>query len=502
MSGRRNFAPFVPDPFEPDPNAPVAFISGGDPSPRSRVSAITMPDGFGISGITLPSGVDNPYAEGGDDDDDYDDGHQWRQNDDGDRNRRMSGRRNQEDDGDRRVSGRRNQEDEDIRMSARRFDNDNYQRQSHQERSPHEGPMTDLHGPSGTSGKESRRMTSNQYSRLLREGYSTGLALALTENASRYDFRFWVVDNSGSMQIGDGHRIVHKDGKSKAVACTRWEEIKETVKYHAEMASVLDCPTIFQLLNNPGMRTAPQKFSICEHGESYSQAEVAQAIEIMRKVSPSGVTPLTQHIWDIEEHIAGMATELRRSGKIVAIILATDGLPTDEQGYGGEDITEEFIRALRALEGLPVWTVIRLCTDEQAVKDFYNSLDNQLEISLEVIDDYMGEAREVYKQNPWITYALPLHRCRELGYHDRLFDLIDERPLTAGEARNFCCFILGLTEEELPDPGVDPAEFAKEVKNRLELESLQWNPMKKKMLPWIIVKDLKKSFSGKKWGFI
>ena len=87
----------------------------------------------------------------------------------------------------------------------------------------------------------------DQYSRLLREGYSTGLALALTENASRYDFRFWVVDNSGSMQIGDGHRIVHEDGKSKAVACTRWEEIKETVKYHAEMASVLDCPTIFQV---------------------------------------------------------------------------------------------------------------------------------------------------------------------------------------------------------------------------------------------------------------
>ena len=49
------------------------------------------------------------------------------------------------------------------------------------------------------------------------------------------------------MQIGDGHRLVSKDGKQKAVACTRWEEIKETVKYHAQMASVLDCPTIFQV---------------------------------------------------------------------------------------------------------------------------------------------------------------------------------------------------------------------------------------------------------------
>lgn len=140
--------------------------------------------------------------------------------------------------------------------------------------------------------------------------------------------------------------------------------------------------------------------------------------------------------------------------------------------------TLQFIRSLRALEGLPIWTVIRLCTDEDEVKEFYNSLDSQLEISLEVLDDYMGEAQEVYKQNPWITYALPLHRCRELGYHDRLFDLIDERPLTAGEARSFCCFILGLNEQELPDPGADASAFLKSVKKYLEQEQMQWNPIK------------------------
>ena len=348
--------------------------------------------------------------------------------------------------------------------------------------------------------------TKEQFKDLIKEGYSRGLAHALNENSSRYDFRFWVVDNSGSMQIGDGHRLVKKDGKQKAIACTRWEEIKETVKYHAQMAQTLSCPTIFQLLNDPGLRTTPQRFSVCEQlakyttkeeADHYAQQEVSKAMEIMRKVSPTGVTPLTQHIWDIEEHIAGMAHELRRSGKLVAIIIATDGMPTDELGYGGEDVTNEFIRALRSLEGLPVWTVIRLCTDEDAVKNFYNSLDGQLEISLEVLDDYKGEAREVYKQNPWITYGLPLHRCRELGYHDRLFDLIDERPLTMGEARNFCCFILGISEDKLPDPAVDATAFLNEVKTYLNKEQLQWNPIKKKMTPWILLKELKKSFSDR-----
>jgi hypothetical protein len=81
----------------------------------------------------------------------------------------------------------------------------------------------------------------------MKEGYSTGLALSLSENAARYDFRYWLVDNSGSMQIGDGHRIVWKDGKAKQVACTRWEEITHAVTYHARMATFLECPTIFHV---------------------------------------------------------------------------------------------------------------------------------------------------------------------------------------------------------------------------------------------------------------
>ncbi len=73
------------------------------------------------------------------------------------------------------------------------------------------------------------------------------------------------------------------------------------------------------------MRTVPKKFSVCEKGVLYAQSEVSNVIEIMRKVSPSGVTPLTRHILNIQEHIVDMADALRRNGKIVAIILATDG---------------------------------------------------------------------------------------------------------------------------------------------------------------------------------
>jgi hypothetical protein len=180
----------------------------------------------------------------------------------------------------------------------------------------------------------------------------------------------------------------------------------------------------------------------------------------------------------------------------IAVILATDGLPTDDQGYGGDEITQNFIKALRSLEGLPIWLVIRLCTDEDKVTDFYNQLDGMLELSLEVLDDFLGECKEVSSLNPWLNYALPMHRCRELGYHDRLFDLIDERPLTKGELRDFCVLLFGTEFDRVPDPVVDWKGFITYVQESLNREVSQWNPLKKKVKPWISIKKLNKHYNG------
>ena len=82
------------------------------------------------------------------------------------------------------------------------------------------------------------------------QGFSTGLALALNLNIKIFDRCIWIVDDSGSMEIGNGHRAVTTLNQNIVTqAVTRWEELKDTIFYHAKMAEILKAPTLFKLLN-------------------------------------------------------------------------------------------------------------------------------------------------------------------------------------------------------------------------------------------------------------
>uniref|UniRef100_A0A7S4VIL9 VWFA domain-containing protein n=1 Tax=Ditylum brightwellii TaxID=49249 RepID=A0A7S4VIL9_9STRA len=346
-------------------------------------------------------------------------------------------------------------------------------------------------------GQPSPELTDRAIKTLQDQGYTTGLAKSLVENRIAFPLRIWIIDNSGSMQKPDGHRIVETTSKTsvKTVPCTRWEEIRECVNYHVQMAALIEAPTTFRFLNAPGGGIATQEFSIAQSGVAYIQQDVMNASSIMTKARPGGVTPLTQHMMDIHRDVTSMAPQLTAEGKRVVIVIATDGLPTDEQGHGGEYIKQQFVQSLRTLEGLPIWVVIRLCTDEEDVVNFYNDLDEQLELSIEVLDDFMGEAEEIYECNPWLNYALPLHRLREWGYHDRVFDMLDERKLTKSELWDFCKLLFGMENfDGVPDPSVEWKGFLKSVDGLLKREKMQWNPMRKKLTPWIDLKKLHKMY--------
>jgi hypothetical protein len=81
-----------------------------------------------------------------------------------------------------------------------------------------------------------------------------------------------------------------------------------------------------------------------------------------------------------------------------------------------------------------------------------------------------------------------------MGYHDRVFDLLDERPFTTEEVREFCSVLLlepsgtlaAAADMELPDPSADWATFYRTVKALLGNQSSNGILLHtKKLSPWI-----------------
>lgn len=120
-----------------------------------------------------------------------------------------------------------------------------------------------------------------------------------------------------------------------------------------------------------------------------------------------------------------MEQSLRANGHKALVVIATDGESSDG------DIAE----AMRPLKDLPVWVVIRLCTDEAPVVKYWNDIDYELELDMDVIDDLCGEAAEIYRKNPFLSYGEPLHRLREFGCSVKELDLLDETTLSLEQIR-------------------------------------------------------------------
>ena len=320
------------------------------------------------------------------------------------------------------------------------------------------------------------------------QGFTTGLIESIGNNKNAFPIRIWVVDNSGSMSTPDGHRLARTSNDVvRLLDCTRWAEIQDTVSYHARMATLLEAPTSFRLLNPA---CGKKEFSVAER-PNHMQEDLSFVLHNVRQLSPMGVTPLSERIVEIASYVTSIREILESKGQKAVVVLATDGLPTNRYGEHNRTTMTEFKNALRQLEGLPIWLVIRLCTDEDETVDFYNNIDSHLEMSCDVLDDFFAEAAEVYEHNKWLNYALPLHRMREMGFYHKLFDLIDERPLTKDELRDFFLLIYGANAlDGIPDPQVEWDKFLERIAIVTKKEKLQFDPVRKQMLPWVDVRRL------------
>jgi hypothetical protein len=145
------------------------------------------------------------------------------------------------------------------------------------------------------------------------------------------------------------------------------------------------------------------------------------------KKAPENGTPLCRHIKDVVAKIKLLEKQLRDQNKKACVIIATDGEPTDG----------DLVEAMKPLKDLPVIVVVKLCTDDQKVVDYWNKIDTQLELDMDVIDDIGNEAAEIHKLNPWLTYGESIQRMREFGVTAKELDFLDEVQLSMEQLREF-----------------------------------------------------------------
>jgi hypothetical protein len=94
---------------------------------------------------------------------------------------------------------------------------------------------------------------------------------------------------------------------------------------------------------------------------------------------PMGESPICAQMEQIIGEIESFSPVLEQQQKRATIIIATDGEPSD--GNLGKLLTRT--------QALPVSIVVRICTNDRTVLRFWDTLDRELGLSLDVVDDLM-----------------------------------------------------------------------------------------------------------------
>jgi len=226
---------------------------------------------------------------------------------------------------------------------------------------------------------------------------------------------------------------------------------------HGEWDCALGVPCEFVLLNSPSPANPVDGRDIfrINGGIGDAKAQLSVMSATLSRLQPSGQTPLAERIENIRLRLLSVASELAQSGHKVTLTIATDGLPNSRPAL---------VQAIRRIMlELPVRITFRLCTDETEVVEYYNELDRDVEMPLDLIDDLQGEANEIGKYNPWLVYTPVLHTIREAGTSIGILDYMDERKLTPMEVA-FCCQLL-MQREDQPAYSRDPHDFLSAIEN-------------------------------------
>lgn len=228
-----------------------------------------------------------------------------------------------------------------------------------------------------------------------------------------------------------------------------------------------------------------------EAGNAAAQVETLR--QVLRSNGPGGTTPLARQLRQLRKRLT--VREMPH-GRRIMLSIVTDGIPTTPDGKSHDK--DGFVTELREFaDALDAFIVIRLATDDKETVDFYNRIDAELELPLDILDDLQGEAKEVHDSgNGWFVYTPLIHRVREGGTMEKLFDLLDERPFTTVEIAAFLELLLRGPHDE-PFPRTSKLLLSA-VERALPRASLVYDESLRKMVPPVDLTRLKVALGSEK----
>lgn len=236
-------------------------------------------------------------------------------------------------------------------------------------------------------------------------GYTKEMIEFIIDELSVCKHRFYIGDDSGSMGIADGkyfNGILYSQ-------CTRFEEMLEGLSESFSICSRAGINSEFISLNNG-------KITIKSGGNDNLEQDDRTFKSTF--YTPNGGTPLRKTLSDLLDNIKRLPKDERKK-----LVLYSDGESSDG------DITN----IIKEIQSYNTSITIRLCTDESQIIQYWEKIDKQLEIRLDIIESYTEEKTAVIKINKDLRYTNHIHRLRQFGIISNDFDRMDETKLTESQ---------------------------------------------------------------------
>ena len=134
--------------------------------------------------------------------------------------------------------------------------------------------------------------------------------------------------------------------------------------------------------------------------------------------------------------------------------------------------------------------IIRMCTDERSVTEYWHNINAQLDLDIYVLDHCDVESVAVMDNNNWLTYAEPLHRMREFGIMVPALNYLNYRQLTRTEIKSVLELLGGTDSSLLPNPETDWPAFVEAAKVCSQSLPMVYCPVRNEPQPWIDVEQV------------